>query len=119
MDVLSRVLRGRPDSVVVKPAPKVVLSLLPAFGYNPANGFLLGVSGNAFTRLGPPETTNASTVTASVNYTTKKQFNVLVRSNIFGRGQQVPARRATGATRTPRSPPMAWVPPCPRAIRTR
>jgi len=88
MDVLSRVLRGRPDSVVVKPAPKVVLSLLPAFGYNPANGFLLGVSGNAFTRLGPPETTNASTVTASVNYTSKKQFNILVRSNIFGPGNK-------------------------------
>jgi hypothetical protein len=31
------------------------------------------------------ETTNASNGTASVNYTTKKQFNVLVRSNIFGR----------------------------------
>jgi hypothetical protein len=40
------------------------------------------------TRLGPAETTNLSTVSTSVSYTTKKQFNVLLRSNIFTNGNQ-------------------------------
>jgi hypothetical protein len=83
MDMLSRILGGK-DSVVVEPAPKVVLAILPTFSANPAYGALFGVSANAFTRLGPEETTNASTAGASVSYTTKKQFNVVVRSNIFG-----------------------------------
>jgi hypothetical protein len=85
MDVLNRILRGRPDSVVLaESAPRLVLSLLPSFSYNPANGLLLGISGNALTRLGPEETTNPSTAAVSVNYTTKQQFNVLVRTNVFG-----------------------------------
>ncbi|HEV7364505.1 MAG TPA: BamA/TamA family outer membrane protein [Gemmatimonadales bacterium] len=84
MDVLSRVLHGKPklsDSIVIP--PKMVLTILPAISANPTNGLLLGVSGNAVTRFGPEENTNLSTVSASVNYTTKKQFNVLLRSNVY------------------------------------
>jgi hypothetical protein len=85
LDILSRILHGRPDSVVVvEPAPKVVFTVLPAFSVNPATGFLFGLSATALTRFGPEETTNSSNAAASVNYTTKSQFNVLVRSNIFG-----------------------------------
>lgn len=89
MDVISRVLKGKPklaDTLHVP--PKVVLTVLPSFGVNPTNGLSLGVSGNAVTRLGPAETTNLSTVSTSVSYTTKKQFNVLLRSNIFTNGNQ-------------------------------
>ncbi len=84
MDLLTRILRGEPKKVVIDSPSPVVLSILPAFGANPTNGLLLGVSGNAFMRLGPAPQTNASLVTASVNYTTKQQFNILVRSNVFG-----------------------------------
>ena len=41
------------------------------------------------TRLGPEETTNSTTASVSVNYTTKQQFNVLLRSNIYGPSNQL------------------------------
>ena len=83
-DMLSRVLRGKPklsDTIAVP--PKTVLTILPAISASPTTGLLLGVSGNAVTRLGDDERTNLSTVSASVNYTTKKQFNILLRSNMY------------------------------------
>jgi outer membrane protein assembly factor BamA len=84
MDVLSRVFKGKPKlSDTAESTPKVVLSLLPSFSASPSVGLLIGISGNALLRLGPPETTSPSTVSASVSYTTKKQFNVLLRSNLF------------------------------------
>lgn len=84
MDVLARVLHGKPKlSDSIKIPPKTVFTILPAISANPTNGLLLGVSGNAVTRLGTDESTNLSTVSASVNYTTKKQFNVLLRSNVY------------------------------------
>ena len=87
MDVLSRVLHGKPklsDTVVVP--PKTVITILPAISASPTTGLLLGVSGNAVTRLGTDESTNLSTLSASVNYTTKKQFNILLRSNVYTSG---------------------------------
>ena len=87
MDVISRILKGKPklaDTLHVP--PKVVITILPSFSVNPSVGLSLGVSGNVVSRLGPAETTNLSTVSASVSYTTKGQFNVLLRSNIFTPG---------------------------------
>jgi hypothetical protein len=87
MDVLSQVLHGKPtfgDTVEIP--PKLILTVLPAFSANPTVGVSLGVSGNAVTRLGNDEATLLSTIYASVSYTTKKQFNVLLRSNVFTPG---------------------------------
>jgi surface antigen Omp85-like protein len=87
MDLLSRVLHGKPkltDTIAIP--PKMVLTILPAISANPTNGLLLGVSGNAVTRLGTDTSTNLTTVSASVNYTTKKQFNLLLRSNVYTPG---------------------------------
>jgi hypothetical protein len=84
MDVLARVLHGKPtlrDSIKIP--PKTVITVLPAISASPTTGLLLGVSGNAVTRLGNDESTNLSTISASVNYTTKKQFNILLRSNVY------------------------------------
>src|SRR3954468_3337114 len=89
MDILNRVLHGPPDSGVVDTPPKVVIAVLPAFSVNPAYGVLFGVSGTMLTRLGPVETTNSSNASVSVNYTTKQQFNVLLRSNIYGPHNQI------------------------------
>jgi hypothetical protein len=84
MDVLARVLHGKPKlSDSIKIPPKTVITVLPAISASPTTGLLLGVSGNAVTRLGKDESTNLSTVSASVNYTTKKQFNILLRSNVY------------------------------------
>jgi len=84
MDVIARVLRGKPkvgDTISIP--PKTVITVLPAISANPTVGLLLGVSGNAVTRLGEDSATQLSTISASVNYTTKQQFNVLLRSNIY------------------------------------
>src|SRR4051794_35782417 len=87
MDVLGQLLHGKPTlSDTIEVPPKLVLTILPSISANPTNGLLLGVSGNAVTRLGNDENTNLSTVSASVNYTTKKQFNVLLRSNVYTPG---------------------------------
>ena len=64
--------------------PPVVLSVLPAFSVNPAYGVLFGVATTALLRLGPPPVTSASTAGVTVSYTTKQQFNVVARANIFG-----------------------------------
>ena len=91
MDVISRVLKGKPklgDTLRLPKRPKVALTILPAISANPSVGILLGISGNAVTRLGPAAETNLSTISASVNYTTKKQFNVLLRSNVFTSGNR-------------------------------
>jgi hypothetical protein len=87
MDLLARVLHGKPkltDSITIP--PKTVLTVLPAFSANPTVGLLLGISGNAVTRLGTDQATNLSTLSASVSFTTKKQFNVLFRSNVYTPG---------------------------------
>ena len=86
MDILAQILHGKPEKPTVGAPPGLVLTLLPAFSVNPSTGLLVGVAVNALKRLGPPETTNSSTASLSVNYTTKQQFNVLARSNIFGSG---------------------------------
>ena len=87
MDLINRVLHGAPKlGDTIELPPKTIITVLPAFGANPTVGFLFGVSGNALTRFGPEETTNPSTVYATVNYTTKKQFNVMLRPNVYTAG---------------------------------
>jgi outer membrane protein assembly factor BamA len=84
MDLLGRILHGKPKlKAEVEVPPKMVITVLPSFAANPTVGLSLGISGNAVTRLGSDAGTSLSTVSASVSYTTKKQFNVLLRSNVF------------------------------------
>jgi hypothetical protein len=83
MDLFAKVL-GRKPKVVVDRYPPLVLSVLPAFSVNPAYGVLFGVATTALVRLGPPPETSASTAGVTVSYTTKQQFNVVARANIFG-----------------------------------
>jgi hypothetical protein len=83
MDLFRKVL-GREPKVVVDSHPPLVLSVLPAFSVNPAYGVLFGVATTALVRLGRPPGTSASTAGVTVSYTTKQQFNVVARANIFG-----------------------------------
>src|SRR3954471_12623879 len=87
MDMFSQLLHGKPNVGDTIPIPpKMILTILPSFAANPTVGVQLGISGNAVTRLGDDEETTLSTVSASVSYTTKKQFNILLRSNVFTSG---------------------------------
>jgi hypothetical protein len=83
MDVLAKLLgKTLPPDTLGEPTGPVI-SVLPAFGANPSVGVLLGVSANATVRLPPREETNLSVFYASVNFTTKNQFNIVSRSGIF------------------------------------
>ncbi len=87
MDVLSRIFKGKPKvEQTVTERPNFVLSILPSFSANPAIGLQLGIATNALWRLGDSATTSLSTAYASVSYTTKKQFNVVLRSAISTSG---------------------------------
>jgi hypothetical protein len=83
LDVLARIIGKRPQPPQRGQAPGPVISILPAFSANPSVGVLLGVTGNVVTRLEPRELTDLSILQASVNFTTKQQFNIIARSSIF------------------------------------
>lgn len=73
------------DSVVYKPNQirNFKLVPLPAIASNPANGWLFGVAPSATWRMGEPETTHLSNLVGNLLYTTKKQWLISSRSNIF------------------------------------
>jgi hypothetical protein len=53
---------------------KLYPSIIPAFGYTPQNGFVLGLTTLAGIYLGDPETTTISSLGLVAFFTTKKQF---------------------------------------------
>ena len=73
------------DSVVYKPNQIRDFKLipLPAIASNPANGWLFGIAPSATWRMGDPENTHLSNLVGNLLYTTKKQWLVSSRSNIF------------------------------------
>ncbi|PZX57736.1 surface antigen-like protein [Algoriphagus ratkowskyi] len=56
---------------------------LPAIASNPANGWLFGIAPSATWRMGNPERTHLSNLVGNLLYTTKKQWLISSRSNIF------------------------------------
>ncbi|TXE08731.1 BamA/TamA family outer membrane protein [Algoriphagus aquimarinus] len=73
------------DSVVYKPNQIRDFKLipLPAIASNPANGWLFGIAPSATWRMGNPESTHLSNLVGNLLYTTKKQWLISSRSNIF------------------------------------
>lgn len=57
------------------------LMLLPIIGSNPAIGFMFGVGGQYAFKI--PQQSNYSLINGSVQYTTKNQFLVLIKNNIY------------------------------------
>jgi len=53
---------------------KLYPSIIPAFGYTPQNGFVLGITTLAGIYLGDPETTTISSLGLVAFFTSKKQF---------------------------------------------
>lgn len=62
------------------------IALLPAIGYNPSVGFMLGANISAGKNLGDPNDTRMSTATATAFFTTKNVLNLQLRHNIFTKG---------------------------------
>jgi outer membrane protein assembly factor BamA len=63
---------------------KPVLTIAPTIGYNPANGFSLGLGASAAFYRGDPATTHISAALTGLRVTTKDQVVFNTRSNIFG-----------------------------------
>jgi hypothetical protein len=62
---------------------KLYIAAFPFVGYNPALGFLGGITFNPAVYLGPIATTPISAFAIGATYTSRNQTLVLVRSNIF------------------------------------
>ncbi|MEB2775173.1 BamA/TamA family outer membrane protein [Algoriphagus sp. D3-2-R+10] len=73
------------DSLVYKPNQIRDFKLvpLPAIASNPANGWLFGIAPSATWRMGDPKNTHLSNLVGNLLYTTKKQWLISSRSNIF------------------------------------
>ncbi|SFT39008.1 Surface antigen [Algoriphagus locisalis] len=73
------------DSVMYKPNQirNFKLVPLPAIASNPANGWLFGIAPSATWRMGEAESTHLSNLVGNLLYTTKKQWLISSRSNIF------------------------------------
>lgn len=73
------------DSITYKPNQirEFKLVPLPAVASNPANGWLFGIAPSATWRMGDPEKTHLSNLVGNLLYTTKKQWLISSRSNIF------------------------------------
>jgi len=56
---------------------------LPAVAYNPANGWMFGVAASSSWFMGSPETTHQSNLVFNFLYTTKKQWIISSKSNVF------------------------------------
>ncbi|MEH0154856.1 BamA/TamA family outer membrane protein [Limibacter armeniacum] len=56
---------------------------LPVLAANPAVGFMFGVAPSASWLMGSEQTTHRSSAVSTVLYTTKSQFMVFIKSNIF------------------------------------
>jgi hypothetical protein len=80
--IVSKILKSKP-----KPdSKKSGLALLPAIGYNPSMGFMLGANITASMYVGDPKTTRLSTGTATAYFATKGIINLQLRHNIFTNG---------------------------------
>ncbi|HSB93117.1 MAG TPA: BamA/TamA family outer membrane protein [Flavitalea sp.] len=61
---------------------KLYKAFLPIIGYTPAYGFLIGTGISANMLLGDPKTTTISTALANINFTTKEQVVINLRTSI-------------------------------------
>ncbi len=62
---------------------KTFFGLIPAIASNPTSGFIYGLSGNVSRYFGNVDSTRISAMSIVVNLTTKNQFFLTSRSNIF------------------------------------
>jgi hypothetical protein len=80
--IVSRILKSKPK----EDSKKSGLALLPAIGYNPSMGFMIGANITASMYIGDPKTTRMSTGTATAYLTSKGIINLQLRHNIFTNG---------------------------------
>jgi hypothetical protein len=83
-DVIRR-WRNKPPKAVSE--NKSSLLLVPVFGANPAIGFMIGVGGQFAFKV--PETKRYSMLSGSVQATSKNQYLILLKNNIYTRKERI------------------------------
>lgn len=73
------------DTITYKPNRISDFSILPlpAIAYNPANGWMFGVAASTSWFMGNPDSTHQSNLVFNFLYTTKKQWIISSKSNVF------------------------------------
>jgi hypothetical protein len=74
-DVIRDVLGKSPPAMALE-KDRLMVAGAPVVGYNPSTGFSIGFAGNAAFYRGPSESTQISSLVASVNATSKGQLHV-------------------------------------------
>lgn len=80
MDVLKKIFKAKKVDTTKK---KSNVTILPAIGYNPSIGFLLGINFLKAFYMGDPATTKLSVGQLDFSYTTKNLVIARFRTNIF------------------------------------
>jgi outer membrane protein assembly factor BamA len=94
LDVIDvvRKLRHKPPPSEPKPGTDdyktPMIAAAPVIGYNPANGFSLGLAGNIAFFRGDPATTRISSLVTSLTVTTKEQLNFNAKANVLTAGNR-------------------------------
>lgn len=81
-DILRKVFKSGAKTETKKSG----LALLPAIGYNPSMGFILGANITGSMYFGDPQVTRLSTFTATAFFSTKGIINAQLRHNLFTNG---------------------------------
>ena len=80
MDYIKKILPPKKTDSTKK---KSAVTILPAIGYNPSIGFLLGVNFLKAFHMGDPATTKLSVSQLDFSYTTKNLVIARFRTNLF------------------------------------
>ena len=80
MEIIKSMFNSKKPDTTKKAA---AVTVLPAIGYNPSIGFLLGINFLKTFHKGDPATTNLSTTQLDFSYTTKHLVIARFRTNIF------------------------------------
>ena len=89
MDVLKKWFGKKPaknETTNANEEKLLKLSFLPGVSYSTNTGFLVGFNLGMAKTFGNPKNTSPSAATLSSNYTSKKQFNVKLKSDIYSSG---------------------------------
>lgn len=83
--IVSTWVSAQNDTITYEPNKINNFSILPlpAIAYNPANGWMFGIAAASSWFMGNPENTHQSSLIFNLLYTTKKQWIISSKSNVF------------------------------------
>jgi outer membrane protein assembly factor BamA len=87
-DVARKILRKTPPGPASTPAwdfRKLMLAILPTFGYKPSTGFTVGATSNLAKFFGDPKTTTISSAVIGFSVSAKKQTSLTLRFGASGK----------------------------------